>query len=167
MTDARSRLPRLVLETIVHTVVCPGLVIVVLPHVLMAPGHELYAFDGRGRIVVGWLFASGGILLGLWCTRQFLVLGRGTPNPIDPPKFLVRAGPYQVIRNPMYVAVAMIVAGEALVDGSVTLLAYLGAVMIVFHLFVVVYEEPTLRRSFGAGYEEYCARVPRWLPRHV
>jgi len=67
----------------------------------------------------------------------------------------------------MYLAVALILTGEALVRGSVTLLAYLCAVMLVFHLTVVLYEEPTLRRSLGAGYEEYCARVPRWIPRQV
>ena len=93
MAEQRSRLTQLVLETIVHTVVCPGFVIVVLPYLLMSSGHELYAFDGRSRLVVGWLFVGVGVPLGLWCTRQFVVFGRGTPNPIDPPQFLVRGGP--------------------------------------------------------------------------
>ena len=167
MAEQRPRLTQLVLETIVHTVVRPGFVIVVLPYLLMSSGHELYAFDGRSRLVVGWPFVGTGILLGLWCTRQFVVFGRGTPNPIGPPQLLVRGGLYQVIRNPMCLAVALILTGEALVRGSVTLLAYLCAVMLVFHLTVVLYEEPTLRRSFGAGYEEPCARVPRWIPRQV
>jgi protein-S-isoprenylcysteine O-methyltransferase Ste14 len=34
-----------------------------------------------------------------------------------------------------------------------------------FHAFVTLYEEPVLRRTFGAGYDTYRANVPRWLPR--
>ena len=90
--------------------------------------------------------------------------GKGTPNPLDPPKLLVRAGPYQIVRNPMYVSVWMILAGEALAFGSATLVLYLLAMAVVVHVVVVRYEEPALRRVFGSSYEEYCRRVPQWIP---
>jgi protein-S-isoprenylcysteine O-methyltransferase Ste14 len=148
-----------------HTVLIPGTIIVAIPYLLVSSGPELYAFSALPLRVLGGLSVLVGIFVGLWCTRHFLVLGQGTPNPLDPPKFLVRAGPYQVVRNPMYVSVGLILAGEALAHGSGTLVVYLLLVIVVFHLFVVLYEEPTLRRLFGAAYEEYCRRVPRWIPR--
>jgi protein-S-isoprenylcysteine O-methyltransferase Ste14 len=156
---------RMVLETVLHTLVFPGAVLVAVPYLLQSSGLELYAFSSRYLRVLGGLSLLAGIVLGLWCTRNFIVLGHGTPNPLDPPALLVRAGPYQVVRNPMYVAVGLILAGEALTFGSAILVAYLLVMVVVFHLVVVLYEEPTLRRSFGAAYEEYCRRVPRWIPR--
>jgi protein-S-isoprenylcysteine O-methyltransferase Ste14 len=156
---------RLVLETLLHTVLFPGAVLVGVPYLLLSSRGELHGVGAPIPRFLGGIAILAGLVLGFWCTRHFLVLGRGTPNPIDPPRFLVRAGPYQVVRNPMYVAVGTILAGEALVLGSTTLVAYLLLVVLVFHLFVVLYEEPTLRRTFGVAYEEYCRRVPRWLPR--
>ena len=69
------------------------------------------------------------------------------------------------MRNPIYVAVTALVLGQALLFANVTLLVYGALLWIAFHVFVVVYEEPTLHRSFGAEYDAYCANVPRWLPR--
>ena len=158
---------RLILETVLHAGFFPGIVIVAIPYMLVSSGFELYAFAARGLRIVGGLAILGGLLLGLWCTRHFIVLGRGTPNPIDPPRSLVRAGPYHLVRNPMYVSLGVILAGEALALGSVTLVAYLVIVILVLHLVVVLYEEPTLRRSFGLSYGDYCRRVPRWIPRSV
>ena len=91
--------------------------------------------------------------------------GRGTPAPIDPPKELVARGLYRYVRNPMYVGVMSILVGEALIFASRTLVWYAVTVFIGFNLFVLLYEEPTLRHKFGAAYERYCAAVPRWLPR--
>jgi protein-S-isoprenylcysteine O-methyltransferase Ste14 len=155
---------RLVLETVLHTILFPGTVLVVLPALLLSAGPARHVSGSPPLRLLGGVVGCGGLLLGGWCTRHFVVLGHGTPNPLDPPRFLVRAGPYQVVRNPMYVAVFLILAGEALVFGSVILVAYLALVALGFHLVVVVYEEPTLRGVFGASYEEYCRRVPRWLP---
>lgn len=96
---------------------------------------------------------------------RFALQGLGTPAPIAPTKTLVVTGLYRYVRNPIYVAVVAIILGQALLFGAWGLVL-LGAVFwLACHLFVVVYEEPTLQRSFGAEYEAYRANVPRWIPR--
>jgi protein-S-isoprenylcysteine O-methyltransferase Ste14 len=87
------------------------------------------------------------------------------PRPVAPTQHLVVTGLYRFVRNPMYVAVLGLILGQTLVFQSQTLAAYGAAIWLAFHTFVFFYEEPTLRRSFGATYETYCQRVPRWLPR--
>ena len=95
----------------------------------------------------------------------FALRGRGTPAVFDPPKKLVVQGPYRIVRNPMYWSVASVMLGEALVFRSLRL-AEIGIIFfLTTMLFVLVYEEPILRRKFGAEYEAYCRQVPRWFPR--
>src|SRR5919198_1431798 len=96
-------------------------------------------------------------------TLLFAVVGLGTPVPFDPPKRLVMRGPYGWTRNPMYVGMISILVGEAVMERSVVLAEYAVAVLIGFFAFVVLYEEPTLRAKFGAAYDEYRGRVPRWI----
>ena len=96
---------------------------------------------------------------------RFAVQGVGTPAPVFPTRHLVVTGLYRYVRNPMYLAVVSAILGQGLILGNVTLLEYGGLVWLVFHLFVLVYEEPTLRASFGSEYEVFCAEVPRWIPR--
>src|SRR5262249_19139083 len=96
---------------------------------------------------------------------RFVVEGRGTPAPIAPTEHLVVGGPFRWVRNPGYIAVIALLLGQALLLGSSAVLAYATVVALGFHLFVVFYEEPTLRRQFGAEYETYCHAVPRWIPR--
>jgi protein-S-isoprenylcysteine O-methyltransferase Ste14 len=156
---------RLVLETVLHTAIVPGIVVVALPALLLWSGLAIPSFDFTVVRGLGGVLIATGIALGLWCTRYFVVSGRGTPNPLDPPKFLVRAGPYRLVRNPMYGSLVAILVGEALVSGSAALVIYCFTMLIVVHLVVVRYEEPTLRRTFGASYDAYCGQVPRWLPR--
>ena len=74
-------------------------------------------------------------------------------------------GPFRWVRNPGYVSVLALLLAQSLIFASPALLAYAAALALGFHLFVVFYEEPTLRRQFGAEYEAYCRAVPRWLPR--
>jgi protein-S-isoprenylcysteine O-methyltransferase Ste14 len=114
--------------------------------------------------VAGVVVGAGGALLALWCIVTFIVVGRGTPAPFDPPRRLVLAGPYRLIRNPMYVGAGLALAGAALFYESWELLAYSAAFILVTHLFVVVYEEPRLRGTFGTAYERYCEQVHRWMP---
>jgi protein-S-isoprenylcysteine O-methyltransferase Ste14 len=114
---------------------------------------------------------AGGMLLGLGVVGlldsfvRFAVQGLGTPAPVFPTRHLVVTGLYRHVRNPMYVAVVSTILGQGLILGNVTLLEYGGLVWLLFHFFVLLYEEPTLRASFGAEYKSFCAQVPRWIPR--
>jgi hypothetical protein len=92
------------------------------------------------------------------------VRGRGTPAPFDPPRKLVIAGPYRFVRNPMYIGAAVALAGAALFYASWWLMAYVAAFLAILHVFVLTYEEPTLRATFGVDYATYTARVHRWIP---
>jgi len=106
-----------------------------------------------------------GAVLALWCIATFVMIGRGTPAPFDPPRRLVVAGPYRLVRNPMYIGAALAMAGAALFYESWALLGYCVAFVFITHLFVVAYEEPALRATFGTPYVRYCERVQRWWPK--
>ena len=93
-----------------------------------------------------------------------MVEGRGTPAPIAPTEHLVVGGPFRWVRNPGYLSVVALLVGQALLFASPAFSVYAAVVALGFHLFVVLYEEPTLRRQFGADYETYCRAVPRWVP---
>ena len=105
--------------------------------------------------------------LPLWghAVVRFVRQGHGTPAPVAPPKRLVVTGPYRYVRNPMYIGVLAMIVGQALFLGSRGVVIYALCAGLGFHLFVVLYEEPTLRRRFGEEYLEYCRQVRRWLPR--
>ena len=109
-----------------------------------------------------------GILLGAAllaaCVFEFARSGNGTLVPIDAPRALVVQGLYRYVRNPMYLSVTLILLGEALLAWSGALLLYWAAWFVGVNLFVLGYEEPTLRRRFGEAYQGYCRRVHRWIP---
>jgi protein-S-isoprenylcysteine O-methyltransferase Ste14 len=110
------------------------------------------------------LLALGTALL-LWCVRDFYVAGRGTLAPWAPPQHLVTVGLYRVSRNPMYVAVLVVLIGWTVGFRARGLAVYAASVAVAFHLRVVAYEEPWLLRTFDADWLAYRARVPRWLGR--
>ncbi len=117
-----------------------------------------------------WLAAIPSILgfaVALRCIWDFGWTGRGTPVPVVPPSRLVVVGPYRYVRNPMYLGFAVGWIGLWIVFGQANLMviAAVAAVALGIHLFVLFYEEPTLRRKFGEQYEEYCRNVRRWRPR--
>ena len=119
----------------------------------------------RGAGALGWALIVGGVALYIMCAFWgFALRGEGTPLPLDPPKKLVVEGPYRVVRNPMYWGVASVILGEATIFHSLALAELAGAFAVGVILFVLLFEEPELRRKFGAEYEEYCRHVPRWLP---
>ncbi len=122
------------------------------------------ALSGAGA--AGWLLIAAGIALYVACAFWgFALRGQGTPLPLDPPKKLVVEGPYAVVRNPMYWSVASAMLGEAAVFHSWALAEWATAFFLGANVFVLFFEEPALRRKFNTEYEEYCRRVPRWLPR--
>jgi len=116
------------------------------------------------RWLGGVLIVFGAVVL-LDSFARFALQGRGTPAPIYPTATLVVSGAYRYVRNPMYLAVISLIAGQGLLIGCPPLLIYALAFGIVTHLFVLVYEEPTLRSTYGAQYEAYATDVRRWLPR--
>ncbi len=114
--------------------------------------------------VPGILLIIPGAVLGLSCATEFIARGDGTPAPFDAPRKFVAVGPYRFVRNPMYVGGLMLLAGFGLYLNSVAILLLSLALLAVVHLFVLFYEEPTLRKNFGATYDEYCRNVSRWIP---
>lgn len=114
--------------------------------------------------LTGFVIAIAGGAVAIWCVLAFATLGQGTPAPFDPPRLLVVRGPYKFVRNPMYLGASVALAGAALYYQSRALVAYLAIFALTMHLFVVLYEEPTLTRTFGNDYTAYRARVRRWLP---
>jgi protein-S-isoprenylcysteine O-methyltransferase Ste14 len=114
--------------------------------------------------VTGFVAATAGAGIAVWCILTFALVGRGTPAPFDPPRHLVVRGPYKYVRNPMYLGAAAALAGAALFHGSVALALYAATFLLVMHLFVVGYEEPALRATFGTDYERYRRQVRRWWP---
>ena len=106
----------------------------------------------------------GAVLLAA-CIVEFARSGRGTLSPVDPPRHLVVRGLYRYVRNPMYLSVTTIVLGEALMTQSLSLAFYCAIWFAAANLFVIGYEEPTLRRRFAASYDEYTRHVGRWIPR--
>lgn len=115
--------------------------------------------------ILGVIVAVLGVSLALWCVLVFAVVGRGTPFPFDPPRHLVVRGPYRFVRNPMAIGVGSALTGAALFYESWPLAAFAGSFFLIIHLFVVLYEEPTLRRMFSDDYVAYCDAVRRWWPR--
>ena len=106
-----------------------------------------------------------GAALAVWCILSFAVIGGGTPLPLDPPRHLVVRGPYRYVRNPMYLGAGLALAGAALFYQTAALVAYAAGFLVLMHVVVVLYEEPTLREAFGKDYDAYCRQVGRWWPR--
>jgi protein-S-isoprenylcysteine O-methyltransferase Ste14 len=138
--------------------VLPGLVAFVVPLSIANGAAGWPAFS-----TIGALPLAIGVTLLLWCVRDFYVVGKGTLAPWSPPKHLVTTGPYRASRNPMYVAVTLILLGWAIGFQSRGLAFYALVVATFFHLRVVVFEEPWLGRTHGQAWTDYQRRVRRWL----
>jgi protein-S-isoprenylcysteine O-methyltransferase Ste14 len=142
-----------------------GLLLIFLPsQILSSTGIVPPAAIGASQLA-GILLGVVGAALALACILTFVIVGRGTPAPFDPPRRLVVRGPYRLVRNPMYLGAGLALAGAALFYQSMPLLGYAGAFLFVTQLFVVLYEEPVLRQTFDRDYEEYCRRAGRWWPK--
>jgi len=150
------------LRTLAFGAVLPATILVLIPALILdATGTE---GPGGALRLVGLVPMVLGIAILAWCFAGFIVEGEGTPAPYDPPHRLVTGRLYGWMRNPMYVAVTTILLGEAIFFASLALLVWTVVAWILFNFFVVLYEEPTLRRRFGSAYEAYLERVPRWVP---
>ncbi len=154
---------RAVLGSALFLVLAPGIVDGLVPWWLTR--WRAGAGASAGARVLGALVVAAGVAVLLDAFVRFARIGRGTPSPTHPTERLVVSGLYRHTRNPMYLAVVALIAGQALLLWRRELLVYaLGAALAVA-LWVRLYEEPTLRRRFGAEYERYLSAVPRWWVR--
>jgi protein-S-isoprenylcysteine O-methyltransferase Ste14 len=141
-----------------------GAFLVFIPgRILARVGITPVAITGPSA-VAGLVIVVLGLALAIACVLTFAFVGRGTPAPFDPPRALVIAGPYRYVRNPMYIGAGTALFGAALRYGSLALAGYALVFLLITHLFVLLYEEPHLRRVFGQAYEDYLRTVHRWIP---
>ncbi len=152
-------------KTLIFTLFVPGVFLVLVPYLLLSSFGDRFALDVGVIRYIGLIPMLCGILVYIRCVWSFVSVGKGTPIPSDPPKTLVVQGLYRYMRNPMYVGVLFLLIGEAIFFASLVLTFYAVIVFVWFHVFVVFYEEPTLRKKFGDSYRKYCESVPRWIPR--
>lgn len=154
---------RIALRTLLFTVLVPGTVIGWAPYFWIAgPARFAAHWPPSAAEVPAVALVAFGALIYLFCAWRFATDGSGTPDPLAPPRKLVTGGLYRWTRNPMYVGVPLALIGEAWWLGSPGMAVYAAIVAVAFHLRVVMYEEPTLRRLFGSDFDAYCARVRRW-----
>jgi protein-S-isoprenylcysteine O-methyltransferase Ste14 len=151
------------IKTVIFTVLVPCMVGGYIPYRLAVGGGERR--DLGALRYLGLIPVALGAAIYLWCAWDFAVVGRGTPAPVDPPKELIARGLYRWVRNPMYVGVLSATLGQALLFGAPIVVGYAALAFTLFHLFIVLYEEPTLAATFGEAYQRYRRTVPRWIPR--
>ncbi len=150
----------LFLRALAALLVLPGTFAGIIPALVVSADRS----RGDGHLI-GMAPLVVGVIILLWCVRDFYVAGKGTLAPWDPPKHLVVIGLYRFVRNPMYVGLLLLLIGWALLAGSLLLGGYTLFFVIAFHLRVVLYEEPRLKKQFPEDWPAYSAAVPRWLPR--
>src|SRR5215204_2570761 len=159
------RRPIAAVGSAVFFLVGPGTVVGLIPWLLTRwQVREPLPYWAPMRVLGGILLVAGLIVL-VQAFARFVVEGLGTPAPIAAPERLVVGGLYRYVRNPMYVAVLAAIVGQALLLGQLGLLLYAAALWLISAAFVRWYEEPTLKRRFGAEYEAYRRAVPAWWPR--
>ncbi len=154
-----------ILGSAIFLVIAPGIVAGYVPWRISRWQVETPLLGMVAFQIMGGLLIIAGLPVLLDSFARFALRGLGTPAPIFPTRHLVVSGLYRYVRNPMYVAVVSLILGQGFFFGSVRVLAYGVAVWVGFSLFVLIYEEPTLRSAYGFDYEEFCANVPRWIPR--
>jgi protein-S-isoprenylcysteine O-methyltransferase Ste14 len=153
----------LAVRSLIWTILLPGTATIYLPWRFFR--LRAVQIDWRRPSDIAGMFCviAGAALLAA-CIVEFARSGRGTLSPLDPPRRLVVRGLYRYVRNPMYVGVTTVLVGETLLVRSTIFVIYLITWFVCVNLFVMGYEEPTLRRRFGASYNEYTRRVRRWIP---
>ena len=152
-----------ILRTVIWSLLIPPAVTVAGPGLLLARFQDRIWQPGGWRWL-GVVPVSIGVGVYLWSAWCFVAMGKGTPNPLDPPRRLVARGPYAHSRNPMYVACMLILLGEVMWTGYDSLTRYLLISLMLVWAWVRLWEEPQLARRHGMAYRDYCAQVPRWLP---
>lgn len=154
----------ILIRTLTYASLFIGMLLIYVPARLLAWSGIVHPTTIEMPQILGISVGTLGAFSALWCIFTFSFIGKGTPAPFDPPQHLVVRGPYRYVRNPMYIGAGLALIGAGLFYESLVLLSYAGIFLLVCHLFVILYEEPTLRRTFGSEYEMYCQNVNRWWP---
>jgi protein-S-isoprenylcysteine O-methyltransferase Ste14 len=154
-----------VIGSALFLVLAPGTVAGLVPWWISRWRFEPHAPWWAPLQIIGAALVALGILVLVDSFTRFAIKGLGTPAPIFPTKHLVVTGIYRYLRNPMYVAVVALIVGQGLIFANTHVIEYGALVWLVAHLFVISYEEPALRASFGSDYEAFCRGVSRWIPR--
>ncbi|MDE1939870.1 MAG: isoprenylcysteine carboxylmethyltransferase family protein [Alphaproteobacteria bacterium] len=143
-------------------VIAPGTVVIILPWLISG-----WQFQHASLVLrsIGVALVILGLLPLVDSFMRFAREGEGTPAPLFPVRRLVVTGYYRYVRNPMYLGLIAAIVGQALFFADRHLLIYAATVWLASHVFVVLYEEPKLRQTYGSQYPVYCEHVPRWLPR--
>jgi len=154
----------LFLRNLFFTILQPGVVAGLIPYLILRNKVD-EPFSGPFHFykVIGFLFFLIGLVIVFYCIIRFAVQRKGTLSPADPTKKLVIKGLYRFSRNPMYIGVLMILIGESIFFQPNNLWIYTLFIFSMFYLFVLLVEEPRLRRDFGEEYVEYCQKVRRWI----
>jgi protein-S-isoprenylcysteine O-methyltransferase Ste14 len=150
------------LKTFVFTVFVPGTVAGYVPWRLRRGAAPVTGAEEWAAIAVIVIGIAIYLYTAFW---GFALIGGGTPAPIAPTKILVVKGLHHYVRNPMYIGVALAILGQAWLFHSRRIAIYLACFWLIAHLFVLFYEEPTLRKQFGEEYDRYRETVPRWIPK--
>jgi protein-S-isoprenylcysteine O-methyltransferase Ste14 len=159
------RRARAAVGSLVFLFLAPGVVAGLVPYWLTGWQVEEPVPHWLPLRILGLLLVAAGVLVLLHAFARFVVEGLGTPAPVSPTERLVVGGLYRYVRNPMYLAVAATIVGQALALGQLVLLPYVALFAVAVVAFVHFYEEPTLSRRFGAEYDAYRRAVPGWWPR--
>ncbi len=146
------------IKTLIASLVLPGIVAFLIPALWLWHTENTQLSQPFGLI-----FILVGIVGLVWCIADFYTNGNGTLAPWSPPEKLVVNGLYQYSRNPMYISVGLILFGWIITFDAFGLYIYLLLVLTAFHLFIIYYEEPQLKRKYGSKWEKYANKVPRWL----
>lgn len=164
-TPTLNRRALAILGTAVFLVLAPGFFVVLVPFWISRWRIQLPLLGFMPFRIFGVVLMAASLPVLLESFARFALQGFGTPAPIFPTQHLIVKGSYRHLRNPMYVAVVSMVLGQGLLFGNPRLLLYGVVAWLGTFLFVLSYEEPTLRRTFGTEYDAYCANMPRWIPR--
>lgn len=164
----RRRVPTMhkmnTIKTIFYMGIMHGFFTFYFPCQLALLDDRLFDF-GIFRYVAFVLWLIGTLII-IWCSVDMIRRGRGTPAHFDPPKTLIANGLYRYVRNPIYLGALLVQLGYIIWFGSgVVMISYFLFFLLAYHILIVCVEEPVLKHTFGAAYDEYSKHVPRWIPR--
>jgi len=164
MTVKTAYILRALIGTLFFLLVLVPFFLILIPHQILSSPAQIYTFDIGEIRYIGIVPIALGVVIYLWCSCSFVFSGIGTPIPFTPTKKLVVTGLYRFVRNPLYIAGALVLAGEALLFQSLGIFLYFLIMFAIFNIHVFI-EEAELADRFGSTYERYCKSVPRWIPR--